>query len=489
MNIGFEDTLNSYDKASNIIIDLGLKLTKIGIGSESEPRKIISTPQFFDYEKFIKDDSKKQLDLAEENKKLTSDSLEENNLNNLNNQPLSSPNYTNFLSSNYITLLGYKKDLQKLKFPLESFIYNILYTILQLKKQQRDKNYNCLLILDFSLHPILTDIYELIVKLILENPLISQIKLLPKSFLPIFTTGFSSGIVIDVGYLSTSIVPINNGTPYLNKSVSLDIGSCHLEKLLNRSIIEENIISPIGKMRKIKNVENFCNNLPKYLDDLVVRSTVVVNKKLSILLAEGNSEGGLKNETDYSKVDYCKDLQDFSISFSTRVKLGEKFFEDINGGDGEINICYSLLKVILSLSNEDRRKLSGNIILSGGGSMLMGFYRRFIDEIVFLLDCEEFGELKEIKDSIKVHKILFARNCLTWIGASLMSSFEKLNLKQMTIVKEDFDVKNNVLLTSNNVQINEQEVVSKIEDNLIEENFNRDVVERKPVHKILNYFK
>ena len=61
MNIGYDDSLN-FDKVTNIIIDLGLRLTKIGFGNEPEPRKIIHSPSFFDYEKFMKDDTNIQLE-------------------------------------------------------------------------------------------------------------------------------------------------------------------------------------------------------------------------------------------------------------------------------------------------------------------------------------------------------------------------------------------------------------------------------------------
>jgi hypothetical protein len=40
----------------NILIDIGTKLTKVGYAFESEPRKIIFTPEFFDYSKMLNDD-------------------------------------------------------------------------------------------------------------------------------------------------------------------------------------------------------------------------------------------------------------------------------------------------------------------------------------------------------------------------------------------------------------------------------------------------
>jgi actin-related protein 10 len=434
MSSGFEDNYN-FDKVTYIIIDLGLKLTKVGFGNEPEPRKIIFTPNFFDYEKFMKEDTKYQMNRF---MKMNASDKEIINI-------MSSPNTNILLAEKFIpltklpnlkSLLCYSVDNKKIKFEIESFVYNIFYNILQLKKQQRDKNYVCLLCVDFALKNILLDKYQILIKTILENQLIHSIRLLPKNILPIFTTGLTSGIVLEIGYLNTTITPINNGTPYLDKIQTITMGSFDLEKILKRKIIEENILISVQK-RKINDTESFSNNIIKYLDDLVVKSTICVNKKLSMSIKE--DENKLKGDQDFSKIDYCKDVQDFQISFLTRVVLGETFFGDAN--NEEINIAYSLLKVILDLKNEDRRKLSQNIVLSGGSSMLMGFYKKLIDEIIYLLNYTEFEELKNLKENIKIHKIIFPRNCLTWIGASILSNYERYNIKNYSITKEDLENK------------------------------------------------
>lgn len=445
MSLLYEDNLN-FDKVTNIIIDLGFKLTKIGFGNEPEPRKIIRTPNFFDYEKFIEDDTLIQM------KSQSSDSPShiENNL----------------YFANVKSLMLYKRDIQKLKYEIEEFAYNIIYNVLQIKKQQRDKNYVCLLCVDFSLKNCFLEIYELLVKVLLENALILCVRLLPKKILPVFCSGYSSGIVIDVGYLFTTITPINNGFCYYDKIQTISIGASDLEKFIKRSIIEENIILPSNK-KKIKNTEVFSKNIIKHLDDLLVRCGICVSKKISSLIFELNSdENKLFTEHDYSKVDFYKDTQDFQISFLSRVKIGENFFGNVR--NDEINIAYSLLKVILSLKNEDRKKLSQNIILAGGCSMLIGFYRRLIDEINFWIENIEFNELKTLYDSncIKLHKIIFPRNCLTWIGASLISNTDKLNLKPLSILKDDFE--------------NFDKEFSSLE--------NQADVRKSPVEKILNLF-
>jgi actin-related protein len=64
------------------------------------------------------------------------------------------------------------------------------------------------------------------------------------------------------------------------------------------------------------------------------------------------------------------------VSLLNRINLGEYFFGNIN--NDELNIAYSLLKVLMNLPNEDRNKLCRNIVISGGGSMAVGFYKRLV---------------------------------------------------------------------------------------------------------------
>jgi actin-related protein len=62
-----------------------------------------------------------------------------------------------------------------------------------------------------------------------------------------------------------------------------------------------------------------------------------------------------------------------------------------------------------------------------------------------LLLLNEFEELTNLKDVLRFHKIIFARNCLTWIGASLLTNFDKTNFKQMGVTKEEYEINSELL--------------------------------------------
>ena len=78
--------------------------------------------------------------------------------------------------------------------------------------------------------------------------------------------------------------------------------------------------------------------------------------------------------------------------------------------------------------------------------MLNGFFQRFVDEINYIVNNQEFLRLKGIKDDLHVHKIIYPRNILTWVGASLFLNFNNLNFEGNEINRKENDVMDNDLI-------------------------------------------
>ena len=180
-----------------------------------------------------------------------------------------------------------------------------------------------------------------------------------------------------------------------------------------------------------KNLEIFKKNLVKYMDDIMVRISYILNRKVSQEYKleqqqkESDSDKNEKNKEKEYLVGFYEDIPNFNIDFNTRVILGEKIF----GENNEKNFAYLILKSMKEdVPCEIRRKIGSNIILSGGITMLNGFYQRFLDEIKYISENnKEFERLKGIKNDIRVHKIIYPRNIITWVGASLFLTFCRFN--------------------------------------------------------------
>lgn len=244
---------------------------------------------------------------------------------------------------------------------------------MQIQKQKNNKSYSVVLLIDPFLNKF-DKIYELLVKIILENPNIQAIKIFPKNITPIYSTGFSSGIIFDLGYCTTSIIPINEGFPYIDKIRTINLSCSDMEKELKSQIIDENYTNPLAPKLKIKNVEIFSEKLNEGIEDLLTRTVFVVNKKIEELMKNPVEFSKLKNE--FSRLTTASNMP-FIMTMSKRVILGNKFFGDYANSD-ETNYAYEILKCIKSIACEDRKKLAGNILLNGGLTMCIGFYRRLV---------------------------------------------------------------------------------------------------------------
>lgn len=190
---------------------------------------------------------------------------------------------------------------------------------MQLQKKKREKFFICLLCVDPFLNH--TELYKILVKTILDYSIIHSVRILPKSIIPVYSSGYTSGIVIDMGYLNTTIIPIFNGYPLIKEMKTLEIGGVQLEKMLKRSIFDDNNYFKDNKPR-MKNIDLLNNGVIKYLGDLVVRSSICLNKKLSTLISKNQSEmNKLKGDKDNCRVDIYSDLPDFQVKLIIYLRL------------------------------------------------------------------------------------------------------------------------------------------------------------------------
>jgi actin-related protein len=361
-----------------IIIDLGLKVTRT--------KKNKSTPELFHKDKYLK-----------------------------------SPNQ-------FENILIYKKTYEEIKLKIEEFVDYIIVYVLQLKKPPAEHYNCCLLLIDFNAIKHFRYFYELFSSCLLSYKEITILRIAPKNIFPIFVSGYGSGIIFNGGYLFSNISIINNGVCIFNKEIP--IGISYLEKQFKNMILSDDILK--GEILP-EEFDSFKNNLNLYIEDILIKNCVIVNKKISNQLLDDSSK--LVGEDNYSLIDEYKNLLPFKISFVKRVLIGEKLFDEKEG-----NISYEVLKILLNkVPCEIKRKICSNIILSGGMCMLLGFYQRFIDEINEFLLNEEFQRLNTIKNDIKIHKIIYPRNCLCWVGASLVSNFENVNFSNREIIKDQQD--------------------------------------------------
>ena len=361
-------------KIKKILIDFGIGFTKVGFIGDSEPIKIIPTPSLINLEDYFQ------------------------------------------VITDKINILSFPKNSLEKKLEIEEFSSYIINNILQIYKSDAKYTYYCYILFDLDLKEKFNDIFTSFVKYIYETfTFIVSIKIIPKKIFPIFVSGFYSGIILNCGYSFSTITVVNNGLNVLSKKVFG--GSCDMQKVLYSIIINDVKERKNGNQLNENDFEILKKNLVKYIDDIMVRISYILNRKVSQEYKQINSGEENKEKEKHIQIGFYSDLPLFKIDFNTRVILGEKLFEENN----ENNLAFLILKTLNeNVPCEIRKKIGSNIVLSGGLTMLEGFYQRFLDEINFIADNnKEFIKLKGIRNNLRVNKIIYPRNILTWVGASL----------------------------------------------------------------------
>ena len=236
------------------------------------------------------------------------------------------------------------------------------------------------------------------------------------NILPLYTTGLDSGIIIDWGFLHTSISAVWHSV-YTFEGANIIV---QLEQRLKTLLKEDN----------------------KEKADLVTSDLVakVVPFALKVLTLP-QYQKFFKDEESIEKMKAKKfpltnlkeEYKELWISYYTMVSSMEVFFNHDPLSE-DINLAWVLWDSLLKISIVNRIVVVQNIILSGGIWMIPGFKSRLIQEINYVIDqYDKYEELRKLKDLIKFEKWIYPPNCLVWIGASLLSCLnEEVNIFKLT---------------------------------------------------------
>ena len=381
-------------KYKKILIDFGIRYTKVGFITDSEPMKIIQTPSVLNIDEYFKEKSDSK------------------------------------------SVLCFKRNSLKKILELEEFASYIINDILQIYKLDNKYTYYCYILYDLDLKENFKDVYTSFIRYIFDTfSFIASIKIIPKKIFPVFVSGFYSGIILNCGYSYSSITVVNNGLCVFSKRV--EYCSCYMQKTLYNLIVEDIHKGKNGNKLDEKNFDIVKKNIIKYMDDFMVRISYILNKKLSneYKHLSGEETNETNEKENFAKIGFYPDVPLFKIGFNTRIFIGEKLFEE----NSKNNLAYLILKTLAeNVPCEIKKKIGSNIILSGGLTMLEGFYQRFSDEINYISNNNnEFKILNGIKNDLRINKIIYPRNILSWVGASLFLSFNKVNFPGNEINREN----------------------------------------------------
>jgi len=205
--------------------------------------------------------------------------------------------------------------------------------------------------------------------------------------LPIYITGNDSGLIVDVGFNETRVLPVMDGFPITSALKAIPVGM---------NTVHKRFLSECKQEAELTRAQT---------ETVVLRNCFVSGVK-------DDSKGEVKQE----KLDNGRTMD---VSFRARSTAANTLFGD---NEDTFNIARSVVDSLRACSIDSRAALVRNVVLCGGTTMLPGFRRRLLDEVDLLLGNDPL--VRGLKSKLSLFESPFPPNIQQFVGASLVSSLE-----------------------------------------------------------------
>jgi len=291
-----------------------------------------------------------------------------------------------------------ERDIQKLEHDVEAFIRQVFIYELLLNPRDRAVTF-C----ENTFMP--QEFVQTFAKVLLTRFSIPKVLFFYSMILPMYTASSFTGIVVDCGYQDIQILPIYEGYPVREGFLYLPGGGKQIAKNLKECLLKQNL----GLQEDV-------------LDDYTLEDIKV--KHLNLLL-KNQKEQYFSNEENIQKMKnklYTVEIdkKKIKISYYDKTSVLEGLFGDPE--NEETNIAASILDSVSKVNVSARKKVTQCIVLSGGITMIPNFAKRMRQELSYYLGQRKYENLKNFEDTFSFGNVSSPSNCLTWIGAAILSN-------------------------------------------------------------------
>ncbi|XP_069119076.1 actin-related protein 10-like [Argopecten irradians] len=283
---------------------------------------------------------------------------------------------------------------------------------------------------------------ETLAKVLFVHYEVATVMFASSHVMSLLTLGTTTGLVMDIGYTETLVVPVSLLSPTcaLISTVwliykLLPVNEFSLKKYFSNSKIENLLLDSATVMTDTKEEVALsslpdCLNSP-ILEDIKVRCCFVTNlkraKAIQQVVIHGADESMMPPHP--RAVQYPLDGgRVLNITGKVREQGCEVLFEQDNE---EQSVTTSILDAILQCPIDMRLELASNIVIIGGTSMLKGFHHRVGSELYDLLRKPKYKEHLSI-ETFKFHKLPAKENYAAWLGGAMFGSLETLPSRSVT---------------------------------------------------------
>ena len=247
-------------------------------------------------------------------------------------------------------------------------------------------------------------------EVLFEKLNIESLYITNSSTLALYANGRTTGIVIDVGYETTSCVPIYEGFVLNHAIIKMDIGGNDLTQYLC------NLITESDSSRTFTNAaqRNMINEM---------------KEKICYVAEDYDSE--MKKSLDSNKIlEYKLPDKTSIIRYKTEsFQCSEMLFQPSMNGKDMGGIHEQAIKSIKRCDDDIHKDLYLNVILCGGSTLFMKIKNRFNKE------------LQSLAPTGKIVKVIAPpeRKYSAWLGGAILASLDSFKQQMFCTKKEYLD--------------------------------------------------
>jgi actin-related protein len=410
------------DKIANpqiIVLDLGYSLTKVGFSEEKEPRFIFDTAIYLSEsgESFIQKSDvverkriinlRKQIFETKENMEISRDNLEIFLIHVFEALEINPTNKSILViekhhQSNYADYFKGRIDV-------------INNCTLPEKTKEHLKAEKRVDYIDYSRNTL--SHRRTITSILFNQFNIAKVYFSNGELLTLYSKNQVSGVVVNIGALTTRIVPIYEGY-IISHSVSVrEVGGYDVEEQLYNYIQE-------------KGIELNDSNSRAY----IIQKNIRLASEEHLYVSLDEKEEQIKwLETDKLKRSINIINETYTMLDEIRFKALEILFrnEQLSIVKKQGSLTDAVIETIQKCDKDLAKGLYSNIILSGGGTMYNGFEERFVQDLK-----------KKLPDHIDFNVIADSDRLIsTWIGGSILGGLKVFDEKGLWVTKAEYNEK------------------------------------------------
>ncbi|KAL5008860.1 hypothetical protein ScPMuIL_014441 [Solemya velum] len=241
--------------------------------------------------------------------------------------------------------------------------------------------------------------------------------------------GVNTGLVMDVGYTETLLIPVYEGIPVIKAIQSLPIASQAIHKKLEDQLKEKATVNTAGGCKPMSSMPDCLNE--QILEDIKVRCCFVTSLERAKQIQEVTVYGADSNKLPAAvpSVKFPLDgSQVLNIDGTIREHTCEILFEQDNE---ENSVPTLVLDALLKCPIDMRLELADNIVVTGGTAMLPGFHHRLQLELYDQLKKPKYQNKLVIK-KFQFHKLFSKENYTSWLGGAMYGALETLATRSVS---------------------------------------------------------